>query len=102
MGGAEIPHAIELLVGLLALAALVAIIARPLRLPDTVALVIAGLVIGIGASVTGYPPIEVAPELVLIVLLPGLTSAEPVNRIGSRAFALLCNWVQNVPHCGRA
>ena len=61
MVGAEIPHAIELLVGLLALAAVVAIIARPLRLPDTVALVIAGLVIGIGASVTGYPPIEVAP-----------------------------------------
>ncbi len=49
-----------------------AIIARPLRLPDTVALVIAGLVIGVGASITGYPPIEVAPDLVLIVLLPGL------------------------------
>ena len=49
-----------------------AIIARPLRLPDTVALVIAGLVVGVGASVAGYPPIEVSPELVLIVLLPGL------------------------------
>jgi CPA1 family monovalent cation:H+ antiporter len=69
---AEIPHAIELLVGLLALAAIVAILARPLRLPDTVALVIAGLIVGIGASVAGYPAIEVAPELVLLVLLPGL------------------------------
>jgi CPA1 family monovalent cation:H+ antiporter len=69
---AEIPHAIELLVGLLALAAIVAILARPLRLPDTVALVIAGLVVGIGASVAGYPAIDVAPELVLLVLLPGL------------------------------
>jgi CPA1 family monovalent cation:H+ antiporter len=72
MAPAEIPHAIELLVGLLALAAIVAIIARPLRLPDTVALVIAGLVVGIGASLAGYPAIDVAPELVLLVLLPGL------------------------------
>ena len=69
---AEIPHAIELLVGLLALAAIVAIIARPLRLPDTVALVIAGLVVGIGASLAGYHAFDVAPELVLLVLLPGL------------------------------
>jgi len=67
-----IPHAIELLVGLLGLAAFVAIIARPLRVPYTVALVVAGLLVGIGASAAGYPTIEVSPELVLIVLLPGL------------------------------
>jgi CPA1 family monovalent cation:H+ antiporter len=72
MVAAEIPHAIELLVGLLALAAVVAIIARPLRLPDTVALVIAGLIVGIAASLAGYPGIDVAPDLVLLVLLPGL------------------------------
>jgi CPA1 family monovalent cation:H+ antiporter len=72
MTAAEIPHAIELLVGLLALAAVVAIIARPLRLPDTVALVVAGLIVGIGASIAGYPAIDIAPELVLLVLLPGL------------------------------
>ena len=47
---AAIRHAIELLVGLLGLAAFVAIIARPLRLPHTVALVVAGLLVGIGAS----------------------------------------------------
>ena len=39
MDEAELPHAIELLVGLLGLAAFVAIVARPLRLPYTVALV---------------------------------------------------------------
>ena len=72
MDGAAIPHAIELLVGLLGLAVLVAIIARPLRLPYTVALVVAGLLVGIGASAFGYPGIDVPPELVLLVLLPGL------------------------------
>ena len=67
-----IPHAIELLVGLLALAAFVAIVARPLRLPYTVALVVAGLLVGVVASAAGYPGVDVPPELVLLVLLPGL------------------------------
>ena len=72
MDEAAIPHAIELLVGLLGLAVFVAIIARPLRLPYTVALVVAGLFVGIGASAFGYPGINIPPELVLLVLLPGL------------------------------
>ena len=72
MDEAAIPLAIELLVGLLGLAALVAIVARPLRLPYTVALVVAGLLVGIVASAFGYPGIDVPPELVLLVLLPGL------------------------------
>jgi len=72
MDEAAIPHAVELLVGLLGLAAFVAIIARPLRLPYTVALVVAGLLVGIGASAAGYPAIDVSPEVVLLVLLPGL------------------------------
>lgn len=67
-----IPGAIELLVGLLGLAAFVAIIARPLRLPYTVALVVAGLLVGIGAGAAGFAPIDVSPDLVLLVLLPGL------------------------------
>lgn len=67
-----IPNAIELLVGLLLLATVVAIVARPLRLPYTVALVVAGLLVGIGANAAGYPTLEVSPELVLLVLLPGL------------------------------
>ncbi len=64
--------AIELLVGLLGLAALVALLARAVRLPDTVALVIAGLVVGGLASLVGAAPLEVPHELVLVVLLPGL------------------------------
>jgi len=55
MDEAELPHAIELLVGLLGLAAFVAIVARPLRLPYTVALVIAGLAVGIAAGAAGIP-----------------------------------------------
>ena len=67
-----IPGAIELLVGLLGLAAFVAIVARPLRLPYTVALVVAGLLVGVGAGAAGFAPIAVSPDLVLLVLLPGL------------------------------
>jgi monovalent cation:H+ antiporter, CPA1 family len=72
MDEAAIPHAVELLVGLLGLAAFVAIIARPLRFPYTVALVVAGLLVGSAASAAGYPAIDVSPEVVLLVLLPGL------------------------------
>jgi len=72
MDEAAIPHAIELLVGLLGLAAFVAIVARPLRLPYTVALVVAGLIVGIVAGAAGYPPLDVSPDVVLLVLLPGL------------------------------
>ncbi len=72
MTTASIPGAIEVMVALLGLAAIVAIVARPLRLPYTVALVVAGLIGGVVGNVAGYPPIEVSPELVLLVLLPGL------------------------------
>ncbi len=72
MDGPGTLNAIELLVGLLGLAGLVAIVARPLRLPYTVALVVAGLVVGAVATVLGVPAIDVTPELVLIALLPGL------------------------------
>ena len=72
MDGSATLNAIELLVGLLALAGLVAIVARPLRLPYTVALVIAGLAVGAMAAALGQAAIQVTPELVLIALLPGL------------------------------
>ncbi len=72
MDGPGTLNAIELMVGLLGLAGLVAIVARPLRLPYTVALVVAGLVFGAVATAVGVPAIEVTPELVLIALLPGL------------------------------
>ena len=72
MDGSTTLDVIKLLVGLLGLAGLVAIVARPLRLPYTVALVIAGLVVGGLATMLGVPALDVTPELVLIVLLPGL------------------------------
>lgn len=73
MSGPTILHAIQLIVALLGVAGLVAIAARPLRLPYSVALVVVGLVIGSVAGAVGVGgDIEVAPELVLVVLLPGL------------------------------
>lgn len=72
MDGPGIPRAIELLIGLLGLAAVVALIARAVRLPDTVALVIAGLLVGGLATQVGAEPFRIPHELVLGVLLPGL------------------------------
>jgi CPA1 family monovalent cation:H+ antiporter len=88
MDEAEIPHAIELLVGLLGLAAFVAIVARPLRLPYTVALVVAGLIVGLVAGALGIPALVVPPDVVLLVLLPGLVF-EAAYRI---RFAELRRW----------
>jgi NhaP-type Na+/H+ or K+/H+ antiporter len=61
--------AVELFVALIAAAAVVALVARRYGLPYTVALV----VLGLGIAAVG-PPIHVVitPELVLIVLVPGL------------------------------
>lgn len=72
MDGAAILHAIELLVGLVGLAAVVAFVAHAIRIPDTVALVVAGILVGSLATLAGAAPIEVPPEIVLVVLLPGL------------------------------
>jgi CPA1 family monovalent cation:H+ antiporter len=73
MDGPSILTAIQAFVALLGVAAVVAIVARPLRLPYTVALVVVGLSAGIGRPIVlpGPEPI-VAPEVVLVVLLPGL------------------------------
>src|SRR6476620_948173 len=92
MTDAEIPGAIELLVGLLGLAAFVAIVVRRLRVPYTVALVIAGLLVGLLAGAAGFPPIDVSPDLVLLVLLPGL-----VFEAGYRLrFAELRRWFRGL------
>ena len=72
MDNETLPHTIELLVGLLVLATVVAIVARPLRIPYTVGLVVAGLLVGAVASLAGVPPVVIDPDLVLVVLLPGL------------------------------
>ena len=68
-----IVETIQIFVVLLGVAAVVAIAARPLRLPYSVALVAVGLLAGIVAPmvVVGLRP-EVPPEAVLLVLLPGL------------------------------
>jgi len=73
MTGQQTLQTIELFVALLGVAGVVAILARPLRLPYTVALVVVGLVIGAVAGALGVgADFEVTPELVLLVILPGL------------------------------
>jgi monovalent cation:H+ antiporter, CPA1 family len=73
MTGSDTLQAIELFVAVLAVAGLVAIAARPLRLPHTVALVAVGLVIGgLAGPIRLEGGLRVTPELVLLVLLPGL------------------------------
>ena len=56
-----------------ALAAIVAIVVRPLRLPYSVALVLVGLGAGIVETIAIAGPLPaIPPEVVLVVLLPGL------------------------------
>ena len=69
MGSEQTIQAIELFVGLIAAAALVGLVVRRLTIPYTVALVI------LGVFATTFIPgerVEFSPELVLLVLLPGL------------------------------
>jgi CPA1 family monovalent cation:H+ antiporter len=68
-GGASTLEAIRLVVALLAVAAGTGIVVRRLRVPYSVALVLLGIIAG-----ALLPPgaIQVTPELVLLVLVPGL------------------------------
>jgi CPA1 family monovalent cation:H+ antiporter len=68
-GTIEAPLWIELFVLLLLAATIVAIVARRAALPYSVALVLAGL--GLAFLIPGQP-INITPELILAVLLPGL------------------------------
>ena len=68
-GSAATLDAIRIAVVLLATAALTAVLARRLRVPYTVTLVVLGL---LGGAVLPRGAIEVTPELVLLVLVPGL------------------------------
>ena len=73
MDGPTILGAIRLFVALLFVAVIVAIVARPIRLPYSVALVLVGLLAGVVATLIGFgQPPKIAPEIVLAVLLPGL------------------------------
>ena len=58
---------IQILVLLLAVVAAVAIIADRLKIPPSIPLVITGVVL---ALVPGLPPVELAPEIVLLLVLP--------------------------------
>ncbi len=60
---------VELFVLLVAVATVVALLARRIALPYTVALVLAGLAISVFFPT---PQVEITPELILAVLLPGL------------------------------
>jgi CPA1 family monovalent cation:H+ antiporter len=67
---------IEIMVGLLAVLVLVAVIAQRLKIAPSILLVVAGIAL---ALVPGLPPIELAPELVLLVLLPPLIYSAGVS-----------------------
>ena len=92
MDGAAILDAIRIFVALLGLAAIVAIVVRPLRLPYSVALVIVGLGAGLVETAIAGPEPVVPPEVVLVVLLPasrlrGRLPARPTDL--RRSFAAL-------------
>lgn len=70
MPGTETPQALLLLVGLLVALPLIAYVAQRLRLQYTVVMVLLGL--GVAAVPFGSNLIEVAPDIALTVLLPGL------------------------------
>ena len=59
----------QLLVLLLAVAAVVALISKRLKLPPAILLVVAGVAL---ALVPGLPPLELVPGLVLLLVLPPL------------------------------
>src|ERR1700758_69485 len=58
---------IQGLVLLLAIVATIAVIANRLRIPPSILLVLTGVLL---ALVPGLPPVELAPELVLLLVLP--------------------------------
>ncbi len=73
MTNVDVVQVLAVIVALLGVAALVALIIRPLRVPYSVALVVVGFV-GAGVVARAFPAAElrVTPDLVLIALVPGL------------------------------
>src|SRR6187401_2385182 len=67
---------IQLILMLLAVLVVVAVVANRLKLPPSILLVVAGIAL---ALVPGLPPVELAPELVLLVLLPPLIYSAGVS-----------------------
>ncbi len=83
---------IEILVLLLGVAAAVAAVADRLKIPQAILLVLAGVML---ALIPGLPPIELAPEVVLLLVLPPViySSAVAMNwrefRFNLRPISLL-------------
>src|ERR1700749_548037 len=67
---------IQIILFLLAVLVLVAVIAQRLKPPTSILLVVAGIAL---ALIPGLPPVELAPELVLLVLLPPLIYSAGVS-----------------------
>ncbi|PZR91430.1 MAG: hypothetical protein DLM68_03390 [Hyphomicrobiales bacterium] len=66
---------IQILVLLLAVVAAVAVLAARLKIPPAILLVLTGVVL---ALVPGLPTLELAPELVLLLVLPPVIYASAV------------------------
>jgi CPA1 family monovalent cation:H+ antiporter len=83
---------IQTLVVLLAVVAVVAILARRLKVPPAILLVVMGVIL---ALIPGLPTVELAPELVLLLVLPPLIYSSAVTmswrefRFNLRPIALL-------------
>ena len=83
---------IQIVLFLLAVLVIVAVFAQRLKTPPSILLVIAGIAL---ALIPGLPPVELAPELVLLVLLPPLIYSAGVSmswrefRFNLRAITLL-------------
>jgi CPA1 family monovalent cation:H+ antiporter len=69
MNPAEVPIHVDTLIALLLVASATAVIIKWIRVPYAVALVIAGLIIGLSKVL---PPVSMTPELVLLIFLPAL------------------------------
>jgi CPA1 family monovalent cation:H+ antiporter len=65
-------RSIEIVLGLVVLATVVAVSAKRLRVPAPSLLVLAGLIVG---ALPGVPPVRVPPEIVSLVVLPPLIYA---------------------------
>jgi monovalent cation/hydrogen antiporter len=83
---------IRMLILLLAVLAAAAVIANQLRIPSAILLVLIGLLLSLGP---GLPPIELAPEFVLLIVLPPVIYSSAFNmswsefRFNLRPIALL-------------
>lgn len=67
---------LEILITLLAVVAAVAVVAARLHIPSSIPLVLVGVVL---ALVPGLPAVEMAPEFVLLLVLPPVITTHIEN-----------------------